>query len=107
MPELRESGQPRRLSRRELLRAAGVTAGAVSLGSILAACSSGRTAGFEGDPRGVVNFANWPLYIDRVKDANGVSHIPSLEAFTEQTGIEVNYRQVIEDAETFFRAIEK
>ena len=107
MPELRAS-QPRRLSRRELLRAAGVTAGAVSLGSVLAACSPGeQTASFEGDPRGVVNFANWPLYIDRVKDENGVSHIPSLEAFTEQTGIQVNYRQVIEDAETFFRAIEK
>jgi spermidine/putrescine transport system substrate-binding protein len=42
-----------------------------------------------------------------VQDDNGVSHIPSLEAFTEETGITVNYRQVIEDAELFFRAIEK
>jgi spermidine/putrescine transport system substrate-binding protein len=107
VPEQRLSTLGRRLTRRELLRAAGVTAGAVSLGPILAACGSSSAGPFDGDPDGVVNFANWPLYIDRVQDDNGVSHIPSLEAFTAETGIRVNYRQVIEDAELFFRAIEK
>lgn len=107
MPERRLSTLERLLSRRELLRAAGVTAGAVSLAPILAACSPAVAGPFEGDPQGIVNFANWPLYIDRARDANGVLHIPSLEGFTKQTGIKVNYRQVIEDAEQFFRAIEK
>ncbi len=107
MPEHRRSALERRLSRRELLRAAGVTAGAVSLAPILAACAQGAVGPFEGGPKGIVNFANWPLYIDRDRDTDGVAHIPSLEGFTKQTGIKVNYRQVIEDAEVFFRAIEK
>jgi spermidine/putrescine transport system substrate-binding protein len=107
VPEDRLSALGRRLTRRELLRAAGVTAGAVSLAPILAACASSAAGPFDGKPDGIVNFANWPLYIDKVADDNGVSHIPSLEAFTRDTGIQVNYRQVIEDAETFFRAIEK
>jgi spermidine/putrescine transport system substrate-binding protein len=107
VPEDRLSTLGRRLTRRELLRAAGVTAGAISLAPILAACGSSAAGPFDGEPDGIVNFANWPLYIDKVADDNGVSHIPSLEAFTKDTGIQVNYRQVIEDAETFFRAIEK
>ncbi len=107
VPEQRLPTLGRSLSRRQLLRAAGVTAGAISLAPILSACSSSADGPFEGGPDGLVNFANWPLYIDRVQDDNGVSHIPSLEAFTRDTGIQVNYRQVIEDAETFFRAIEK
>ena len=107
MPEQRPPTLGRRMTRRELLRAAGVTAGAVSLAPILAACGSEPGGPFDGDPDGIVNFANWPLYIDRVQGSDGVSHIPSLEAFTKETGISVNYRQVIEDAEVFFRAIEK
>jgi spermidine/putrescine transport system substrate-binding protein len=107
VPEERLPVLGRRLSRRELLRAAGVTAGAVSLSPLLTACGDSSAGPFEGEPDGVVNFANWPLYIDRVQDANGVSRIPSLEAFTQETGIRVNYRQVIEDAELFFRAIEE
>ena len=82
MPEHRRSALERRLSRRELLRAAGVTAGAVSLAPILAACAQEAVGPFEGSPKGIVNFANWPLYIDRARDADGVTHIPSLEGFT-------------------------
>ena len=107
VPEDRLPVLGRRLTRRDLLRAAGVTAGAVSLAPILAACATKESGPFEGEPDGIVNFANWPLYIDRVTDDRGVSHIPSLEAFTADTDIQVNYRQVIEDAETFFRAVEK
>ena len=107
MPEERLPAPGRRLTRRELLRAAGVTAGAVSLAPMLAACSSPPEDPFAGQTDGIVNFANWRLYIDKLEDPNGISHIPSLEAFTEETGIQVNYRAVIDDAETFFRATEK
>jgi spermidine/putrescine transport system substrate-binding protein len=97
---------PRAFSRRELLRRAGMGAGALGLGAVLVACADGSsTPSFHDDPTGVLNFANWPLYIDKVHTDEG-NRRPSLEAFTRQTGIEVNYREVIPDAETFFREIE-
>jgi len=100
----------RRISRRELLRAAGAGAGALALGPILAACTksstNGATTGFGGPPAGIVNFANWPLYIDSARDAQGRPYHPSLDAFTKDTGIQVNYRQVIEDAGTFLDSVQ-
>jgi spermidine/putrescine transport system substrate-binding protein len=102
---LRELLHDRRFSRRQLLRAAGTGLGAAALAPILAACTTASATGnpFVGEPDGVVNFANWPLYIDRAPDDS----IPSLQAFTKATGIQVNYRQVIEDAEAFYQAIQK
>ena len=98
----------RRLSRRDLIRYAGVGAGALSLSSILAACgvkSSGAAgsespAGFDWASQTVhhqLNFANWPYYID-------VSHgkHPTLDTFTQQTGIQVNYKAVINDNQAFY-----
>jgi spermidine/putrescine transport system substrate-binding protein len=52
-----------------------------------------------------VDFANWPLYLDR-KTKNGQVVRPSMQVFTKQTGIEVNYREVIPDAETFYQQIQ-
>jgi len=40
---------------------------------------------------GVLDFANWPYYIDRAR----VNRHPSLELFTEETGISVNYYHTI------------
>ncbi len=97
-------------SRRAFLRAAGGAVGALSLGQLLAACGSEPPAkgGFAGPPAGLVNFANWPYYLDREGgETSGPGPVrPSLEAFTEETGIVVNYREVIPDAETFFKDIE-
>jgi spermidine/putrescine transport system substrate-binding protein len=98
---------PASLSRRHFLRAAGA-AGAAVLAPALAACGTTPQRGpFGGPPDGIVNFANWSLYIDNAKDANGVVYHPSLTAFTDDTHIAVNYRQVIEDNEPFFRAVQR
>jgi len=98
----------RRLSRRDLIRYAGVGAGALSLSSFLAACgvkSSGAAgsespAGFDWASQTLhhqLNFANWPYYID-------VSHgkHPTLDTFTQETGIQVNYKAVINDNQAFY-----
>jgi len=105
----------RRVSRRELLRYAGVGAGAVGLGAFLAACGVGgggnpTTSGSspagtselkkiygDGKPAGELNFANWPLYIDVTSKGNS----PTLNQFTKETGIEVNYKTAIPDANPF------
>jgi spermidine/putrescine transport system substrate-binding protein len=94
-----------RVSRRGFLRAVGGLAGAVALSPALAACSSSPAGPFDGVPAGIVDFANWPLYIDKAK-VQDHTEIPSLQRFTKDTGILVNYREVIPDAEVFFRRIQ-
>ena len=102
----------RRIGRRDLFRYAGVGVGAVSLSSVLAACSSKTNAPsstasaagmFAGKPAGHLNFANWTLYIDKARDpATGQIIHPSLVKFTADTGIQVNYQEVIESPEGFY-----
>jgi spermidine/putrescine transport system substrate-binding protein len=53
---------------------------------------------------GLLNFANWPLYID-VSDTNDKDH-PSLDEFTKQTGIKVVYSEVIQENASFFGKIQ-
>jgi spermidine/putrescine transport system substrate-binding protein len=97
------------LTRRQfLVRAAGAGAGTLGLGAYLAACaeSGGSASTFGGNPSGILNFANWPLYIDKMELDNGRSVRPSLEEFTADTGILVNYREVIQESDWFFEKIE-
>jgi spermidine/putrescine transport system substrate-binding protein len=101
-----------RLSRRGFL-AAGGGAGALAF---LAACGvKGATVNSgSARPGGVgsaswwgreklhhkVNFANWPYYIDVLKGKH-----PSLEHFTQTTGISVNYTEPISDNLPFYAKI--
>jgi len=50
----------------------------------------------------VVNWSNWPEYID--VDDKTQTH-PTLDAFTQQTGIKVNYTEDINDNDEFFAKI--
>jgi spermidine/putrescine transport system substrate-binding protein len=98
------------ISRRDLLRGMGAGLGTAWL---LAACGSSETGGtatdrpnvFEGDPTGTVTVANWPLYIDKAKDKSGERYSPSLREFTKQTGIQVDYQEVIADYPSFLGKI--
>jgi spermidine/putrescine transport system substrate-binding protein len=92
------------LSRRTLFRGAGM----VALGSLLAACgtpaakqssAADRAAQDRSDEDKVVNWSNWPEYID-VDDATG-KH-PTLAAFTAASGIKVNYTEDYNDNDEFF-----
>ncbi|MFP5298293.1 MAG: PotD/PotF family extracellular solute-binding protein [Actinomycetota bacterium] len=104
-------GDHSEMSRRQLLRRMGVGAGGVSLAAFLAACGVQGDSGGNGDKTepntlttkeqmGSFVFANWPLYIDRAKGRR-----PTLDDFTRDTGIEVEYKEVIEDNESFFGTI--
>ncbi len=57
------------------------------------------------EPNGTLNFANWPLYIDKAK-VNGQVTYPSLDDFTAATGIDVKYRESINSNEGFFGKIQ-
>ena len=107
----------RRMSRRNMIKYAGMSVGTLSMASILAACGGdGSTASggstqtapgggvdFGATPGPEVKFANWPLYIDTAlnKDTN-VKYHPSLDAFTKETDIKVDYEVVINDNASFF-----
>ena len=101
-----------RLTRRTALRVGGMSAAALAL----AACGvSAQTAGpstgdavksfWDGQKKtGTLDFANWPLYID-VNPNNKNDH-PSIDLFTKDTGIKVNYQEVIQDDPTYFGQIQ-
>ena len=116
-PALRRGLTQPRFSRRQLLRSAGAGAGALGIGGFLAACGvKGATTASSGStPAGgvgtaawwakqklhhKVNFANWPYYIDVLKGKH-----PSLEHFTQQTGIQVSYTEPINDNPPFYAKI--
>ncbi len=102
-----------RHSRRQVLRAG--TAGAVGVGmaGLLDACGIAGSRGtgavgvdfgaFWAEQRkaGTLDWANWPLYIDTSHGEH-----PSIDAFTRTTGIEVNYKPVIQDNAPFFAQIQ-
>jgi spermidine/putrescine transport system substrate-binding protein len=104
----------RRLTRRSVLKGAGAGVAGFSLGSLLAACggggggNGGNGTGFDvgqiyaGEPGDLVNFANWPFYLDQSKNNEGEVFHPTLRLFKQQTGIDVNYEDVINDNAEFF-----
>ncbi|HEY0187429.1 MAG TPA: extracellular solute-binding protein [Cellulomonas sp.] len=83
------------------------SAGAVGAGVLLAACGTGGTstgatataAADQSEQDKLVRWANWTLYLDQ--DDAGTGY-PTLDAFTEQTGIEVEYSEDIEDNDSFY-----
>ena len=114
-PDLLRGLTQRRFSRRTMLKAGGIGA----LASALAGCSiAGTSAGggsFAGayaarekfwraqNKHGKFVFANWPAYMDVGKTP---SDHPSLNLFTKQTGISVDYKEVINEDDSFYGVIE-
>ncbi|MEU9092699.1 spermidine/putrescine ABC transporter substrate-binding protein [Streptomyces sp. NPDC087901] len=99
------------LTRRSMLRASGL--GALAIGGLgtLSACGI-PPAKREGDAAAAsddhsakekqVNFSNWTEYMDVSEDEK---HRPTLDAFTERTGIKVKYTEDINDNVEFFGKI--
>jgi spermidine/putrescine transport system substrate-binding protein len=101
-----------RLSRAEFFRSAAAGAAGLTFSGLLAACGvsgSNKSAQHGKDwaawwkhqhKKGVLDFANWPLYIDV---SHG--HHPSLDQFSKATGIKVNYSEPIQDVQSFYAKI--
>jgi spermidine/putrescine transport system substrate-binding protein len=110
-----------RMTRRQLFRYAGAAGGAMGVAAFLAACGSkGVTPSASGGglPNSVMtknpdawwdqqtlhktlNFDNWPYYMDV---GQGGTH-PSLDEFTQKTGIKVNYTENIQDNVSYWQVI--
>ena len=98
-----------RMSRRGLLAGAG----GLGLAAFLSACGTGGTGTSGATSTGAaedvsasektVSWANWTLYLD-YDDAAGT--YPSLDAFTEKTGIDVTYSEDIDGNDTYFGKVQ-
>jgi spermidine/putrescine transport system substrate-binding protein len=97
------------LSRRTVIRGAGATGAA----AFLAACSSpappkslgstnGPLAKDVSDVERIVNWANWPEYLDIDEKTK---KYPTLEAFAKQTGIKVSYTDEVDDNSTYYNKV--
>ena len=98
------------LSRRKLL----MGAGGLSLAGMLAACGTGGGTGAGAsskpspatdvsDTDKIVNWANWTLYLDY---DDSTRTYPSLEAFSEATGIKANYSEDVDGNDTYFGKVQ-
>lgn len=82
-----------RVSRRAVLAGAG----AVGAGSLLSACGGG------GASDNAVRWGNWTLYLDYDSEAKVY---PTLEKFTEKTGIDVKYLEDYNDNDEFYGKVQ-
>ena len=103
------SASRREVSRRSVLASG---AGIAGVGALLAACGTGGSPGAAASGGPVkdrsetdktVSWANWTLYLDYDDDAQ---EYPTLQAFTEETGIEVTYAEDIDDNDAYFGKIQ-
>jgi spermidine/putrescine transport system substrate-binding protein len=96
-----------------LLRGAGAGAGAIAISALLSACGIQGSIASQSQEKinwtkywasqkktGHLDFANWPLYIDQT---HGKSK--SLELFTAETGIQVDYQPVIQNNAPFYATV--
>lgn len=106
-PELRALVRAQ-LTRRTAMRGAGVA----GLAAFLAACGTGGSGSGDAQPSAasddsdtdmVVNWANWTLYLDYDEETGGY---PTLEAFTEATGIQATYSEDIDGNDTYYGKIQ-
>jgi spermidine/putrescine transport system substrate-binding protein len=92
-----------RMTRDELLRRSAAAGALIAFPSFLAACGGGDGGGGATDDelKTVLNFSNWPFYID----VEGKKH-PTLDQFRAETGIKVNYFEDINSNDEFFAKIQ-
>ncbi|MSZ43501.1 MAG: extracellular solute-binding protein, partial [Actinobacteria bacterium] len=103
MLELIKQARRHQMTRRAALAGAGATAAAVAL----AACAPGGSdteltpATDVSDSEKTLVWHNWSLYMDELETDGAVTY-PTLEKFTSETGIAVEYKIEIEDNDTYY-----
>ena len=97
--KLVQQARASQLSRRALLTTGGSAAAALAL----AACSTGgkakpTAAADTSDSDKTLIWANWAAYIDEADDGS----YPTLDRFTEETGIDVTYQVDVDDNNSYY-----
>jgi spermidine/putrescine transport system substrate-binding protein len=96
-----------RMTRNELLRRGAAGATMLSLPALLAACGGGGGSS-SNEVNDVLNFANWPYYIDTPQSLKtaGIDKPTTLKQFTKKTGIGVHYYVEINDNPGYFAKVQ-
>ena len=93
-----------RMTRRDLVQRGMAGATILSLPGLLAACGGGGGGGgASNEVADVLRFSNWPLYIDFDEKTK---KRPTLDQFTQKTGIKVDYYEDINDNAQYFGKIQ-
>ena len=99
-----------RMTRDELLRRGAVGLGALSVPGLVAACggSSSKSSAGSGQVKKVMNFANWPYYIDtpQTLKAAGIHKPTTLKEFEKKTGIKINYYEEVNSNPEYFAKVQ-
>jgi spermidine/putrescine transport system substrate-binding protein len=100
-----------RITRDELLRRGAIGLGALSVPGLLAACGGGGGGGGSASSQKlnkVLNFANWPYYIDTpaTLKAAGIHKPTTLQQFEKKTGIKVNYYEEVNSNPEYFAKVQ-
>ena len=91
-----------RMTRDELLRRGAAAGVVLSFPALFTACGGGDGGdGGGGEVLDVLNFSNWPFYMD----VQGKRH-PTLDQFTQQTGIKVNYFEDVNSNDEYFAKVQ-
>ena len=101
------------LTRAELLRRGAAGAAMLSVPGLLAACGGSSSSSGGGGTSSeavnkVLNFANWPYYIDtpQTLKAAGIDKPTTLKQFEKKTGIKVNYYEEVNDNPGYFAKVQ-
>jgi spermidine/putrescine transport system substrate-binding protein len=99
-----------RMTRDELLRRGAAGASILTIPGLLAACGGGGggSGGSSSKVNDVLNFANWPYYIDTPQTLKkaGIDKPTTLQQFAKKTGIKVNYYVEINDNPGYFAKVQ-
>jgi len=98
-----------RITRDQLLRRGAVGLGALTVPGLLAACGGGGgSANASGKVNTVLNFANWPYYIDTpmTLKAAGIDKPTTLKQFEKKTGIKINYYEEVNSNPEYFAKVQ-
>jgi spermidine/putrescine transport system substrate-binding protein len=99
--ERRSEDMNPRLTRDELLRRGAAAGALLAFPTLFAACGGGGDGEAGGEVLDVLNFSNWPFYMD----VQGKRH-PTLDQFTQETGIKVNYFEDVNSNDEYFAKIQ-
>jgi spermidine/putrescine transport system substrate-binding protein len=98
LAELVKIARRNQMTRRAAIVGAGGAAATITLAGCAPASETSTPATDLSDSEKILVWHNWDLYIDEDDDGNR----PTLDAFTEKTGITVEYKIEIDDNDTYF-----
>ncbi|GAB3408227.1 spermidine/putrescine ABC transporter substrate-binding protein [Schumannella luteola] len=99
--QLVQQARRTQFSRRQVFAGAGIGAGALALAACSTPAAELKPAKDDSASDKTMVWANWPDYLD-VDDAK--KH-PTLEKFAQQTGIKVDYREDVDDNNSYFAKV--